>query len=202
MTKLLTLVSLCAFASTALGSALPTVPEAIQAVINMVESSSDATELLSPSSEVNVTDAWTNEVVSVHNSYRAQYRAPAVTWSNDLYPGTLAWARQCEFHHSSGQGKYGENLFAGTGNPGPGLAQGVKSWMDEASKYDWNHPGFSSGTGHFTQVVWKNSKQVACALADCRGGTIFPQASKYLVCRYAPAGNVQGQYPQNVGRHV
>lgn len=67
--------------------------------------------------------------------------------------------------------------------------------MDEASKYDYNHPGFSSATGHFTQVVWKGSKQVACAIANCGAGTIFGQASKYVVCRYSPAGNVIGHFP-------
>lgn len=67
--------------------------------------------------------------------------------------------------------------------------------MDEASKYDYNHPGFSSGTGHFTQVVWKGSKQVACAIANCGAGTIFGQASKYVVCRYSPAGNIIGHFP-------
>lgn len=57
-----------------------------------------------------------------------------------------------------------------------------------------NRPGFSSGTGHFTQVVWKSSRQVACAIADCRGGTIFQQPSKYVVCRYSPPGNFAGRY--------
>ncbi|PPQ92432.1 hypothetical protein CVT25_008653 [Psilocybe cyanescens] len=196
MFKVLTLWSLFALATTAL--ALPTVQDALQTLMGITLKASDS--LYEAELNSTLVDAWTNEVVNVHNSYRAQYRAPAVTWSNDLYPGTLAWAKQCQFHHSSGGGKYGENLFAGTGNTG--LDPGVKSWMNEAAHYDWNKPGFSSATGHFTQVVWKGSKQVACALADCRAGTIFSQASKYLVCRYSPAGNVIGQFPANVGRHV
>ena len=82
------------------------------------------------------------------------------------------------------------------------------------AKYDYNHPGFSSATGHFTQVsfsskfplwpelidgypqvVWKGSKQVACAIANCGAGTIFGQPSKMIVCRYSPPGNVLGQFP-------
>ncbi|KAF8888246.1 CAP domain-containing protein [Infundibulicybe gibba] len=65
-----------------------------------------------------------------------------------------------------------------------------------------NNPGFSSATGHFTQVVWKGTTQVACAVANCGAGTIFSQASGYVVCRYSPPGNVIGQFPQNVGRPV
>ncbi|KIJ49947.1 hypothetical protein M422DRAFT_65847 [Sphaerobolus stellatus SS14] len=141
---------------------------------------------------------WKTDVVKGHNAYRAHYSAPALTWSDALYPGTQQWANQCKFQHS--KGSYGENLAAGTGNA-YAFRDGLKGWMDEASKYDWNHPGFSSGTGHFTQVVWKSSKQVACAIANCGGGTIFPQASKYVVCRYSPPGNYEGQYPANVGRY-
>ncbi|KAF9530107.1 CAP domain-containing protein [Crepidotus variabilis] len=144
-------------------------------------------------------EEWKATVVRTHNEYRKHYGAPPVTWSDALYPGTNQWASQCKFEHSNGQGKYGENLAAGTGNS-YGYVDGLKSWMDEASKYDYNHPGFSSGTGHFTQVVWKSSNQVACAIANCRAGTIFGQASKNIVCRYTPAGNFAGRYPENVGR--
>ncbi|KIJ33265.1 hypothetical protein M422DRAFT_183445, partial [Sphaerobolus stellatus SS14] len=42
-----------------------------------------------------------------------------------------------------------------------------------------NHPGFLSGTSHLTQVVRRNNRQIVCVIANCRGGTIFPQASKY-----------------------
>ncbi|KAF9016052.1 PR-1-like protein [Hymenopellis radicata] len=146
-----------------------------------------------------VFEDWKQSVVREHNTYRAKYSAGPLTWSDALYPGTQQWAAQCKFQHSNGGGKYGENLAAGTGNA-YGFSQGLKSWMDEASKYDYNHPGFSSGTGHFTQVVWKSTKQVACAIANCKGGTIFGQPSKYIVCRYSPPGNFIGHFPENVGR--
>ncbi|KAI0804781.1 PR-1 protein [Irpex lacteus] len=144
-------------------------------------------------------DDWKNLVVSSHNKFRAKYGAPNLSWSDALYPGTQQWAQQCKFQHSQGNGKYGENLAAGTGNA-YGFNNGLQDWMNEASKYDYNHPGFSSATGHFTQVVWKGSKQVACAIANCRAGTIFGQPSKMIVCRYTPAGNVIGHFPENVGR--
>lgn len=54
--------------------------------------------------------------------------------------------------------------------------------------------------GHFTQVVWKSTTSVACAKASCPAGTITQMPSFFFVCRYAPPGNYQGQFPQNVGR--
>ena len=44
-------------------------------------------------------DAWTDQVVNGHNTFRAQYSAPAVGWNATLYPGTLQWAQQCVFSH-------------------------------------------------------------------------------------------------------
>ncbi|PFH52217.1 hypothetical protein AMATHDRAFT_57585 [Amanita thiersii Skay4041] len=143
-------------------------------------------------------DAWMDQVVQGHNTQRALYGAPALTWNANLYQGTQDWANQCRFQHSGGN--YGENLAVGTGDFT--FDSGLKLWMDEAAKYDYNHPGFSPETGHFTQVVWKSTTSVACAIADCPAGTIFDQESHYLVCRYDPPGNFEGQFEENVGRHV
>lgn len=32
--------------------------------------------------------------------------------------------------------------------------------MNEEAAYNYSAPGFSDTTGHFTQVVWNNTKQV------------------------------------------
>ncbi|KAF9012626.1 CAP domain-containing protein [Cyathus striatus] len=147
--------------------------------------------------ELESRDAWSDQVLQQHNTNRAKYGARPLTWNANLYPAALQWAKQCKFQHSSGA--YGENLAAGSGNYG--MSNAMSAWMGEASQYNYNNPGFSAATGHFTQVVWKSTTSVACAIADCPAGSIFSGlASKYVVCRYAPPGNYQGQFPQNVGR--
>ena len=47
-------------------------------------------------------------------------------------------------------------------------------------------------TGHFTQLIWKDSKQLGVGVAKSRKG--FTK----LVAKYKPAGNVIGSYTQNV----
>lgn len=47
--------------------------------------------------------------------------------------------------------------------------------------------GSVSQVGHYTQIVWPNSKRVGCAVATNR-------SDDYLVCRYLPAGNVYGTH--------
>ncbi|UMP06788.1 CAP domain-containing protein [Amycolatopsis sp. EV170708-02-1] len=147
-----------------------------------------------------VTDAWRDQVLAQHNQARAQYGARPLYWSHSLYSGVLQLAHNCRFHHSDLQARYGENLYAGTGSAG--IQDAMNSWMDEASKYDYNHPGVSPATGRFTQVVWKSTTGVAAAIVHCPAGTIFPQPSVFIVARYTPPGNAPGAFPQNVGRHV
>jgi hypothetical protein len=66
-------------------------------------------------------------------------------------------------------------------------------WYDEIKQYSFPNGGFSMQTGHFTQVVWRETTQMGCATATCRGMDIW-------VCEYDPPGNVQGMYRQNVLR--
>ena len=47
--------------------------------------------------------------------------------------------------------------------------------------------------GHFTQVIWKGSREIGIgrAFAD-KGQTV------YVVCNYFPAGNIIGHFKENV----
>lgn len=64
-------------------------------------------------------------------------------------------------------------------------------WYNEVSSYNYNSPGFSMATGHFTQVVWNASTKLGMGLSVGAKGT-------YCVGQYQPAGNYAGQFPQNV----
>jgi uncharacterized protein YkwD len=133
--------------------------------------------------------------LSAHNSVRAQHGASDLTWSDNLASKAQQWANNCKFEHSGGSlGPFGENLAAGTGDS-YGISSAVKSWTDEVSSYNSNNPQPS----HFTQVVWKASTQVGCAVQSCNGifASSFGEA-KFFVCEYSPQGNVIGQFAENV----
>ena len=57
---------------------------------------------------------------------------------------------------------FGENLAMST-NPNRADDYATVNWYDEIIDYDYNNPGFSMATGHFTQVVWVGTKKVGCA---------------------------------------
>lgn len=131
--------------------------------------------------------------LEAHNRLRAKHCAAPLTWSTNLAEIAQRWAnalrdRGCQFGHSGGS--TGENLAAGTmGTLDPGTV--VKMWYDEIARYHFPDGGFSSNTGHFTQVVWRATRSVGCGHSQCKGMDI-------LVCEYDPAGNWEGQYRDNV----
>ena len=47
-------------------------------------------------------------------------------------------------------------------------------------------------TDHFSQLVWRNSKELGIGTAQSKSGNFF------LVARYSPRGNVDGQFNDNV----
>ncbi|KAJ3564877.1 hypothetical protein NP233_g8000 [Leucocoprinus birnbaumii] len=143
-------------------------------------------------------DQFSDDALSLHNTNRARYGANPLSYDNNLASGAASYAAQCNWGHSSGN--YGENLYA-LSTSGGTIQQAVQSWMDEASQYNYNDPGFSEATGHFTQVVWKATTTLGCGLHVCSTGSPWGSGSwTYIVCRYTPPGNVEGEFAQNVGR--
>jgi uncharacterized protein YkwD len=134
-----------------------------------------------------------SQFVAAHARVRAKHCAPPLVWSTKLADVAQHWAdtlraRHCAFEHSNGQ--YGENLAAGTiGVLDP--AGTVDYWYSEIKDYKFPDGGFSMRTGHFTQLVWKSTTQVGCGHAQCNGLDVW-------VCEYDPAGNVDGEYRDNV----
>ena len=61
--------------------------------------------------------------------------------------------------------------------------------------YNFNSGGFRGGTGHFTQVVWKGSTVLGIGRAEVDEGGM---KCAYVVGRYKPAGNMMGDFQQNV----
>ncbi|TFK97057.1 CAP domain-containing protein [Pterulicium gracile] len=131
-----------------------------------------------------------------HNRLRAQHGAESLTWNDDLANAAQYWANQCGFRHSNGlMGPLGENLAAGAGPEYFTIENALKIWADESSDYHSYNPVPS----HFTQMVWKASREVGCAVAECDG--IFDASfgpAQFYVCEYAPAGNLIGQFAENV----
>ncbi len=90
------------------------------------------------------------------------------------------------------RGGRGENLWMGTA--GYFSAQQMMSYFIDEKRYfrAGQFPRISStgnwaDVGHYTQIVWAETREVGCATERGR-------RFDFLVCRYWPGGNVMGTY--------
>jgi uncharacterized protein YkwD len=135
------------------------------------------------------------EALDAHNALRAKHCAPPLRWSEELARYAQKWAdslagRGCLFGHNP-EGRFGENLsfFAPVDSQTP--SDIARSWYREVELYDFDASGFSMKTGHFTQLIWRETQLMGCGVSHCNGGAIW-------VCNYDPPGNVEGLYQANV----
>ena len=132
-------------------------------------------------------------LLEAHNALRARHCAPPLAWSTALERTAQTWAdhlarRGCPLEHSGGA--LGENLAsATTGTMRPEGVVGL--WYGEVARYRFARGSFSARTGHFTQLVWRDSARLGCGVASC------PELQVW-VCNYDPPGNVMGQFKENV----
>lgn len=121
--------------------------------------------------------------------------------------------------HNWGQNIYQSNSvqIPTSGLPIPvdssSAADSVQQWYSECKDYtntmqpDGIPTGWSNTSkpiGHFTQVMWKDTKKVGCARYPCKGNVRDPRNNQLheskghvYVCNY-DKGNVAGQFPENV----
>ncbi|XP_053551401.1 Golgi-associated plant pathogenesis-related protein 1-like [Bombina bombina] len=137
-----------------------------------------------------------NDFLSAHNAYRKRHGSPPLQLSRELSNSAQQWANyllSIRTMKHSGSG-YGENIYYAYGFKELKGQQPVDSWYNEIQYYNFSQPGFAMNTGHFTQVVWKDSKLLGVGVAT-DGKGLF-----YCVGQYSPAGNVMspGYFERNV----
>lgn len=136
------------------------------------------------------------EIKNAHNRLRARHSAQTLVLNPALSQYAQEWAnnlaaRNTMQHRSNN--RYGENLYACFGKTNVSGEEAVKAWYDEIKHYKFgqSNPGNFSQVGHFTQLVWKESRELGVGMA--RNGN-----NVYIVCNYDPPGNFMGNYASNV----
>ncbi|MES2136869.1 MAG: CAP domain-containing protein [Pseudomonadota bacterium] len=137
-------------------------------------------------------------VLAAHNVARAQIGVPLLVWDNALGTAAAAYAQQMAitgvFEHSNRAARrgIGENLWMGT-HGAYSIETMVGDWVGEKRYFlPGTFPAVSRtgnwiDTGHYTQVIWPTTQRIGCALASTA-------RTDYLVCRYSPAGNIDGRW--------
>ncbi|XP_010526334.1 PREDICTED: pathogenesis-related protein PR-1-like [Tarenaya hassleriana] len=136
---------------------------------------------------------YASQFMVPQNAARARLRLRPLVWDKRLERYAMWWANHrradCELIHSNGP--YGENLFWGSGTRWS-PAQAAKGWLSEARNYKYFSNGCVGGQmcGHYTQIVWKETRRIGCARVLCNGG-----GGVFMICNYDPPGNFLGTRP-------
>ncbi|XP_055896967.1 Golgi-associated plant pathogenesis-related protein 1-like isoform X2 [Biomphalaria glabrata] len=143
-------------------------------------------------------DRIRQEALEAHNKYRQMHGSPPLELSSELNRMAQQWAEHLavttSFEHSPKEKREGtgENLAAHTdiitGD------QVTDMWYNEIEDYDFSQPGFKLGTGHFTQLIWRNTTHMGLGMSSqtARDGMYR------FVANYRPSGNWKGEFQENV----
>ena len=166
-----------------------------------------------------LTQADKDKLVSSINEVRKNYYGKDTTllvkWSDTIATRAATVANKCENEHSTPADRqygtdeygnpqsYGENLAANGGIPGQSFpfatwSEQVALWKNEEDSWNCADNSCKDVCGHLTQLIWKDTNEIGCAVARCPGGvSIFATGTEfqYLVCQFKQGGNVMNFNP-------
>jgi len=142
--------------------------------------------------------AEARDLVAFHNRARVEVGVGEISWSVELAHYAQQWAdhlaRQSVFEHRPAQQRrYGENLAGGSASS-YSVIDAARQWYAEKPLYRPPGAPFSvqlMPAGHYTQMVWKDTRRIGAGKAVCRSGRF--RGWVFIVCNYDPAGNLVGQ---------
>ena len=135
-------------------------------------------------------------MVKQHNEYRKEHDADDLQLDTELIKIAENYAKKLADENRTGHSgnknskgeSLGENLYHWWGPKNLITDQendAVRLWYEEIDLYDFDKGCYQQGTGHFTQLIWKDTKKVGCAAARDASSTILK-----VVCNYYPMGNI------------
>ena len=145
-----------------------------------------------------------SETIELQNEKRLQHGCSELVEDIDLSYKAQAYANQLaendEISHSDqklGSKSIGENcgMFCDSDIESTTPSQYMTDlWYEEIKDYDFNQTdfGYRYNTKNFTQMVWKETKQVGIGMAQGKSG------NWYFVANYYPKGNEEGEFKKNV----
>ncbi|XP_069679048.1 venom allergen 5-like [Periplaneta americana] len=125
----------------------------------------------------------------------------ALNWDEELAMIAQTWADQCTFSHDCRHVvdfKVGQNIAQYWNNLEPIVEweKVIEGWYNEVGNWSADDTpkfivtGNEMMTGHYTQLVWAETRFVGCGRRGFRNGPFFVE---HYVCNYGPTGNYWDQ---------
>ena len=140
---------------------------------------------------------FNNELLKYHNDMRKKHNSPELNLNEKLnqiakeYAKELINSNKIIFSPYTYKGEpLGENIY-NSENIYIEPKEVFDQWYNEYKKYDFQSKKFQKEACHFTQIIWKNTKEVGFGIEN--------NSSKiYIVALYFPAGNIFEEFTKNI----
>ena len=144
------------------------------------------------------TISYKDRALSLHNKFRENHGSNKLELNSELNNIAQSFADECADIQSSEHSLQlfkddiiGENIFELSTNE-LNIEEICTKWYNEKKEYDFNSNKYQNNTGHFTQMIWKDSKEVGFGFKKVNEGKC------YFIAIYYPAGNIFNKFKDNV----
>ena len=135
-------------------------------------------------------------VLLKHNELRRKHNSPSLDKNDDLSEKAKIYAEELLSNHDKNyfykniykDSFFGENILLSEKKSAEEICD---EWYNENKFYDFNKNSFQKEAAHFTQLIWKETKEIG--IGFCKDDN-----KCCLVVLYYPAGNVFGEFSKNV----
>ena len=144
----------------------------------------DAENQAQPQKEKNINDIY-NDVLKQHNKIREKYKREQLKLNNDLttlaqkYADNFDLLEESNFHFENDQNQY--------------IGINYKLFDGDISEIVIK---YSSKTKHFTQIIWKNTKNIGLGYSELNNN------KKIFIAFYYPVGNILNEFERNTNLKI
>ena len=139
-------------------------------------------------------DSLTQDILDIHNEIRATHHSPNLKQNKELDALAKKYAK--EIAEDNVYGNFYKDFFLGENiyicsDLSFNEKKMCNDWYSEKDNYDEQLNQYQKKTCHFTQMIWKETKELGYGMYKKNGVC-------YVVVFYYPPGNTFGEYQENV----
>ena len=168
-------------------------------VVKVEPAMSKTSTTIAGKKEVFNIEEYKMRVLLKHNELRNKHNSPELQINEELNAMAQEYAKKL-FESNNNKKKYfsfntykdsflGENILIAKKKTPEDIC---RQWYEENKNYNYSLNKLQNNTAHFTQMIWKNTKEIGI------GFHFDDDKNNCLVVYYYPAGNILGEFSNNI----
>ena len=147
--------------------------------------------------EISEIKMFKSTMISLHNDLRKKYNSPDLLEDKNLNNEADEYADNIlsngpQKNNVYVNGLYGENIIIIKDKEAKKI---FYIWAEEEKNYDFTKKKYSKNASHFTQIIWKGTRNIGIGFSHDVVNKIY-----CIVALYNPPGNTLGEFETNVSK--